>query len=88
MRKAVLFAALVLIPMSYAHAPIPEIERDALIALYNSTDGANWSDNTNWLGAVGTECNWLGVDCAGGHVRLLVPILLVVAYKLITSKKG
>jgi len=32
-------------------------ERDALIALYNSTDGANWTDNTSWLGAVGTECS-------------------------------
>ena len=24
-------------------------DRDILIALYNATDGANWSDNTNWL---------------------------------------
>ena len=25
------------------------IDRDALVALYNATDGANWTDNTNWL---------------------------------------
>ena len=24
-------------------------DREALVALYNATDGANWSDNTNWL---------------------------------------
>ena len=69
MRSSVLVAVLVLIPMSYADAQIPQVERDALIALYNSTDGANWSDNTNWLGAVGTECTWYMVFCAGGHVE-------------------
>ena len=24
-------------------------DREALVALYNATDGANWTDNTNWL---------------------------------------
>ena len=24
-------------------------DRDALVALYNATDGPNWNDNTNWL---------------------------------------
>ena len=27
----------------------PEPEREALIALYNATDGENWDNNTNWL---------------------------------------
>ena len=71
MWRSVLVALLVLIPMSYADAQIPSIEREALIALYNSTDGANWSDNTNWLGEVGTECTWYGVTCSGGHVAWL-----------------
>ena len=71
MRTSVLVAVLVLIPMSYAHAQIPAIERAALIALYDSTDGANWGNNTNWLGAVGTECTWYGVTCTGGHVQEL-----------------
>jgi hypothetical protein len=56
----------------FASAQIPQSERDALIALYNSTDGPNWSDNTDWLGAAGTECTWEGVTCAGGHVDLLI----------------
>jgi len=64
MRKSILVAVLVLIPMSYAHAQIPPAERNALIALYNSTGGATWSDNTGWLGAEGTECTWFGVSCS------------------------
>src|SRR5439155_31344 len=45
------------------HPAVPAQERDALIALYNSTDGANWKKKTHWLGAVGTECTWYGVRC-------------------------
>jgi len=71
MRTSVLVAVLALILMSYADAQIPTVEREALIALYNSTDGANWSDNTNWLGAVDTECTWFGVTCDLGHVDSL-----------------
>ena len=29
--------------------PAPSADRDALIAFYNSTDGANWIRNDNWL---------------------------------------
>ena len=28
------------------------LDRDALVALYNATDGANWTNNTNWLSDV------------------------------------
>ncbi len=65
MRKVVVTFILALIPVGFAHAQIPTAERDALIALYNSTDGDNWLDKTNWLGAVGTECSWFGVVCDG-----------------------
>ncbi|APY09144.1 hypothetical protein BWZ20_12895 [Winogradskyella sp. J14-2] len=27
---------------------VPQVERDALIDLYTSTNGANWTNNTNW----------------------------------------
>jgi len=30
----------------------------ALVALYNSTDGPNWTDNTNWLTAPVSQWNW------------------------------
>ena len=42
---------------------IPKSERDALIALYNTTDGDNWTHTDNWNGAPGTECTWFGVTC-------------------------
>ena len=50
---------------------IPETERAALISLYESTDGDNWKDNTNWNGPVGTECSWYGVNCSAGAVYYL-----------------
>ncbi len=47
---------------------IPAGERDALIALYNNTNGAGWTNRANWLGAVGTECTWHGVACTNNRV--------------------
>lgn len=38
-------------------------ERQALVALYNSTGGANWVHKQGWLGPFGSECNWYGVGC-------------------------
>lgn len=39
----------------------------ALVALYNSTDGPNWTDNSGWAdGAAGIDCDpcgWYGVSC-------------------------
>ena len=64
MIKTLVQSALFLLLISLAgasYAQIPQIERDALVALYNSTDGANWTDNTGWMGAAGTECLWFGV---------------------------
>ena len=38
----------------------------ALAAIYNSTDGDNWTNNTNWLG--GPVSSWEGVTVSGGRV--------------------
>ena len=40
-------------------------DREALVALYNATDGPNWTNNENWLSAepVGT---WYGITTDGG----------------------
>jgi hypothetical protein len=57
--------------------PIPQEERDALIALYNSAGGPRWSHNSGWLGAPGTECDWYGVNCNyPGHISKL-PLTVV-----------
>ncbi len=51
-------------------AAIPAAERQALIDLYNSTNGASWTNNTGWKTAPlhtdgfampGTENTWFGV---------------------------
>ena len=44
-------------------AAIPPTERNALVALYNSTGGPQWTSSQNWLGPMGTECSWEGVEC-------------------------
>ena len=46
-------------------------DRAALIALYNATDGANWTDNTNWL-TNAPIFQWYGVSAdAEGRVCAL-----------------
>ena len=43
-------------------------DRDALVAIYNATDGPNWRRNTNWLSDAPVG-EWHGVDTdAGGRV--------------------
>ena len=49
---------------------VPVTECEALAALYNSTNGAGWLNNTNWL--VSTNISlWYGVFVAAGHVTRL-----------------
>jgi hypothetical protein len=38
-------------------------EREALVALYDATDGRRWKHKVGWLGPPGTECAWHGVGC-------------------------
>ena len=38
------------------------IDKSALVALYDATDGSNWIDNTNWLQTCDV-CTWYGVTC-------------------------
>ena len=42
-------------------------DREALEAVYNATDGANWSNNQNWLSDVPLE-EWYGVTVHNGRV--------------------
>ena len=46
----------------------PESDRQALVDLYNRTDGANWKDNSNWLTDAPLS-DWYGVSAdADGRV--------------------
>ena len=47
---------------------IPQSECEALVALFNNTNGAAWTTNTNWL-LTNTPCLWYGVNCWGRHVK-------------------
>ena len=58
MNKAIL---ILLLAVGSAVGLIPDVEREALIALYNSTNGDNWTHNDNWLGPPGTEGSWFGL---------------------------
>ncbi|HET89416.1 MAG TPA: DUF11 domain-containing protein, partial [Chloroflexi bacterium] len=44
---------------------MPVAQCEALVALYNATDGENWTDNDGWLETT-TPCSWYGVTCDGG----------------------
>jgi parallel beta-helix repeat protein len=46
---------------------IPKKECKALVALYDSTYGGNWTNNTGWK-ATNSPCDWYGVSCRGGKV--------------------
>ena len=49
-------------PLYYGQTYVPEGTsfRDALVALYHSTDGANWNNNRNWLSDEPLD-EWFGV---------------------------
>jgi len=48
---------------------VPEQDSLALVALYDSTDGPNWTTNTNWL--TGPVSEWHGITVIGGRVTEL-----------------
>lgn len=49
---------------------IPQIECEALVSLYNSTNGPTWSNNAGWL-TDSDPHNWDGVYCNGGNIQSL-----------------
>ncbi len=50
---------------------ISNAEKQALIDLYTSTDGENWTNNTNWLTDT-PICQWHGVTVVDGKLTELV----------------
>ncbi len=49
---------------------IPQVECQALMDFYHSTNGPNWKNNSGW-NITNEPCNWRGVSCRGGHVTRL-----------------
>ncbi|MEM7539902.1 MAG: hypothetical protein AAF639_47550, partial [Chloroflexota bacterium] len=54
-----------------AVSEIPQIECEALVAIYNGTGGPDWTVSTDWLQTT-TPCSWYGVMCGGGRVIELI----------------
>lgn len=50
-----------------AVSELPQAECQALVALYNSTNGDQWLDNKNWL-RNNTPCDWVGITCTDDSV--------------------
>ena len=48
----------------------PETDREALVALYNATDGPSWRNNENWLSDAPIG-EWYGVATKEGRVSQL-----------------
>ena len=71
-RAVFVFAAFLLLTGGNARAQgTVATDRAALVALYNATDGANWTNNTNWLSNEALS-EWFGVstDVNGRVTRL------------------
>ncbi len=71
--QTVLFlAGLLVLSAIPAEATISTSERDALIALYDSTGGQyHWYYPYLWLGPEGTECTWEGVSCNAAETTVV-----------------
>ena len=77
-QQTVLVCALLLGLLPYAGAAtncaavtdISPAECETLVALYNSTNGANWTRNDGW-NVTNTPCSWYGVTCLEGKMVYL-----------------
>jgi len=76
-KKIFLFFIVMMVFSGFAFGAIPASERAALIALYNSTNGDSWYNNSGWktpplhtdgFAMPGTEGNWKGIYLSGDHV--------------------
>ncbi len=75
LRQLLLFIILNLGLVSFAQAAtdcnaVTEIsiaECETLLDLYNSTDGANWTNNDGW-NVTNTPCSWYRITCENGGV--------------------
>ena len=69
MLQRMLLLIMLVLPVIGVQAQVAQDDSLALVALYQATDGANWSDNTNWL--TGPVAQWFGVEVTGDRVTHL-----------------
>jgi len=60
-----LLASLLNVAVS-SQSSLPAEEYEALVALYNSTNGPSWSQRDGWLSGQRDPCTWQGVHCLRG----------------------
>jgi hypothetical protein len=53
---------------------MPSVECQALVALYEGTNGPGWMNHGGWL-TTSTPCGWYGLTCDAGHVTGLDLVL-------------
>ena len=61
MKKIIVHLCLSLLFYFNAIAQVPVADSLALVALYNSTNGTSWTNNTNWLVADQPVSTWYGI---------------------------
>jgi len=68
MKKIILiFICIILLYIPFPlFGQVQEQDSLALVALYSSTDGDNWNNNTNWL--TGSVSTWYGITVSGDRV--------------------
>jgi hypothetical protein len=65
-KTAGLFLLLLAGFFQHSIAQVGTTDSTALVALYNSTNGAGWSSSQNWL--IGPVASWQGITVTGGRV--------------------
>lgn len=66
---------------------VSEAEKQALIDLYNTTNGTNWTHRTNWL-TNAPVCDWYGVTVTNGKVTELTLISNNLVGEIPSSIRG
>ncbi len=76
-RHPILFVLIIILAISVSpfakitSAQVVEQDSLALVALYNSTNGLGWKNDSNWMEK--SVDTWAGVTVAEYHIASLVP---------------
>eukprot|EP01084_Bolivina_argentea_P101625 182161_1 len=55
--------------LKYGFCAVPTSEHDALMDIYDSTNGDQWITNDNW--ATNDECTWYGIGCHADKAHVM-----------------